>query len=77
MKQGKATHSSMGSTKVEPNSKGVNVCSVSEMGNMQGNHASDGRGDMRVRSEPLYEGRGLKAPMVGTTQHHNGSQGRH
>lgn len=28
-------------------------------------------------SMPMYEGRGLKAPMAGTTTHPQGSQGKH
>lgn len=78
MKQGRATTSSTGSTKVEPNSKGVNVTGVAQLGIMQGNHISDcDAPNQKYRSEPLYEGRGLKAPMVGETSHRSGSQGRH
>jgi hypothetical protein len=78
MKQGRATHSSMGSTKVEPNSRGVSPCSVAQIGIMQGNHVSDGEPQNQpYHSKPLYEGRGLKAPMVGETSHRSGSQGRH
>jgi len=77
MKQGRASHSGMGSTKVEPKSQAVSPSAVSKIGIMQGNHAADGGHTVRVTSTPLYEGRGLKAPMVGTTQHHKGSQGTH
>lgn len=77
MKQGRATHSGMASTKVEPASRAVGIARVSELGNHVGNHVSDGpRPDLPVRREPLYEGRGLKAPMVGQTNHKAGSQGR-
>ena len=69
MKQGQATHSGSGSTKVEPVSKAVNVSAVSEIGIHQ-RHVG------RAQSTPLYEGRGLKAPMVGSTVHKSGSQGK-
>lgn len=67
MKQGKASSSGMGSTKTEPKSRAVNP----------GAAASIGIQEVRTRSEPLYEGRGLKAPMVGQTNHKSGSQGKH
>lgn len=75
MKQGHASHSGSGQTKVEPKSQGVNPGFVSQIGNHIGNHAE--RGDLSVRPIPMYEGRGLKAPMVGSMSHHCGSQGRH
>ena len=68
MKQGRATTSMVGSTKTEPVSKAVSPGAVSRMGNMVG---------PGTKSEPLYEGRGLKAPIVGTTSHKAGSQGKH
>ena len=78
MKQGKATHSGSGSTKVEPNSRAVGLARLSQLGNHVGNHVSDGsRPDLPVQREPMYEGRGLKAPMVSQTTHKGGSQGRH
>lgn len=67
MKQGQASTSIVGSTKVEPMSKAVNVAAVSELGIHESRHTSI----------PLYEGRGLEAPMVGTDIHECGSQGRH
>lgn len=67
MQQGKATSSHMGSTKTEPVSKAVSPGAVSEIGIHQ----------VRTTSQPLYEGRGLKAPMTGETSHHSGSQGKH
>lgn len=66
----------MGSKKVEPTPHAVNVAAVQRLGTKVGNHAME-QGTVRVRHEPLYEGRGLKAPMVGTTSHKAGSQGRH
>lgn len=67
MQQGKAQTSRMGSTKTEPVSKAVNPAAVAEMGIHEVRHTS----------VPLYEGRGLKAPMVGTDIHHCGSQGKY
>lgn len=66
MKQGNATHSSVGSTKQEPVSRAVNVSAVSEIG-VQQVHT-------RGTSVPLYEGRGLEAPMKSTTVYPKGSQ---
>ena len=78
MTQGRATHSSSGATKVEPKSHAVSPAAVSQLGIKQGNHASDtGTGHVNVNLPPLYEGRGLQAPMVGTTCHPAGSQGKH
>jgi hypothetical protein len=67
MKQGQATTSIMGSTKVEPKSKAVNVSYVAECG-IHG---------IRYGSIPMYEGRGLEAPMAGSETHPRGSQGKH
>lgn len=67
MKQGRATTSLVGSTKVEPVSKAVNPAYVAELG----------IDESRIKSIPMYEGRGLKAPMVSETSHHCGSQGKH
>lgn len=70
MKQGQATHSGMGSTKTEPVSKAVNPGAVADIGNQQ--RYAKGNGPI-----PLYEGRGLQAPMAASTIHHSGSQGKH
>lgn len=72
MKQGSATHSSRGQTKVEPRSSAISPGAVSHLGIMKGNHY-DG-GTVNVPKQPLVEGRGLKAPMVGVTVHKSGSQ---
>lgn len=66
MKQGRATTSIVGSTKQEPISHAVDPGAVSEIGIQQ-----------YGTSLPLYEGRGLQAPMVGETSHKSGSQGKH
>ena len=66
MKQGEAKHVVSG-TKQEPISHAVNPAAVAELGIHEVRHSSI----------PLYEGRGLEAPMVGTTQYHSGSQGKH
>lgn len=75
MKQGRATHSGMGSTKTEPISRAVPPAYPARLGIMQGNHATDG-GTIRIQQIPMYAGRGLKAPMVGCTIHKAGSQGK-
>jgi hypothetical protein len=67
MKQGQASSSGMGSTKREPIAHAVNPAAVSEIGVHQ----------VRATSLPLYEGRGLEAPMQATTVHESGSQGKH
>lgn len=67
MTQGKATTSGMASTKREPIAHAVNPAAVSEIGIHQ----------VRGTSLPLYEGRGLEAPMVGSTCYEAGSQGKH
>lgn len=67
MKQGQATTSIIGSTKTEPRSNAVNVHAVAEMGTQV----------VRTTSIPMYEGRGLEAPMVGETSHKCGSQGKY
>jgi len=70
MKQGHATHTSSGGTKVEPKAHAVSPRAVSDIGNQ----VLPARGHT---STPLYEGRGLEAPMKSCTTHHCGSQGRH
>ena len=66
MKQGQASHSGMGSTKVEPKSQAVNPGGVDQMGQATA-----------FRKTEIYEGRGLKAPMATSTTHKGGSQGRY
>lgn len=53
--------------KVEPQSHAVSVPAVAELGILES----------RTKKIPLYEGRGLEAPMVGSTNHKHGSQGRY
>ena len=67
MKQGQAQSSTAGSTKSEPVSHAVSPAAVSEIGVHQVRHTS----------LPLYEGRGLQAPMAGSESHPCGSQGKH
>lgn len=67
MKQGQATSSHSGSTKIEPHSHAVNVEAASQIGQQV----------IRHTSLPMYEGRGLEAPMAGCEVHHCGSQGKH
>lgn len=66
MKQGQAQTSRMGSTKVEPKSKAVSEVAIADMG----------LAHIRGNTTQLYKGRGLEAPMVGTTIHKSGSQGK-
>ena len=66
MKQGTA-NSRPGDQKREPIAHAVSPAAVSELGIHQ----------VRATSLPLYEGRGLEAPMQGTTSHPTGSQGKH
>lgn len=65
MKQGQASTSKMGSTKVEPVSHGVNPGAVSRLGTI----VAPG-----TKVEQMYEGRGLKAPMAKCTTYPKGSQ---
>lgn len=67
MKQGQASTSKMGSTKVEPVSKAVSEEYVSQLGLQYVNY----------NGVPMYEGRGLKAPMVSQTTSNKGSQGKY
>lgn len=66
MKQGTG-NSRPGDQKREPIAHAVSVAAVSEIGIQQ----------VRNNSLPLYEGRGLEAPMVGTDTHPTGSQGKY
>jgi hypothetical protein len=66
MKQGTGKTTVSGG-KVEPNSRAVNPEAAAEIG-LQKTH---------IKSVPMYEGRGLQAPMVGSTSHKSGSQGKH
>lgn len=76
MKQGRADHSNMGSTKTEPRSTAINPHYPGQLGEMMGNHADMGD-TSRTGAVPMYEGRGLHAPMEKCTVHHSGSQGKH
>lgn len=65
MKQGTGSSRS-GPTKVEPKSVGVNPRAVAQIGIKQ------------VNTRPVAAvGRGYKAPMAGSENHKNGSQGKH
>jgi len=66
MRQGTGNSTQSGQ-KREPIAHAVNPAAVSEIGVHQ----------IRGTSLPLYEGRGLEAPMQGTTTHPTGSQGKH
>ena len=66
MKQGTGK-SMMGGQKREPIAKAVSPGAVGNIGIQ----------NVRYRSQPLYEGKGYKAPMAGSTTHPRGSQGKH
>jgi hypothetical protein len=68
MKQGRATRDVTEGTKVEPKPHAVSEGAVARVGQAQYPGAKVG---------PLYEGRGLKAPMVSQASHKGGSQGRY
>ena len=74
MKQGRATHSGSAGTKVEPTSHAKLPGGVAQLGQMQGNHVTEG-GRVGNRGLPLYAGRGLEAPMKSQKTHKGGSQG--
>ena len=66
MKQGTGSTTQSGQ-KREPIPHKVNVAAV----------ADEGLQVIRGTSVPLYAGRGIEAPMAGTTIHESGSQGKH
>lgn len=66
MKQGTG-HNTQSTQKREPISHAVSVDAVADIGI----HHID------LRPEPLFEGRGYKAPSIDSTIHHCGSQGKH
>ncbi len=74
MKQGHAS-SRTSTHKTEPSSRAVSPHAVAQTGIAQGNHAENR--DLPVKHTKLYDGRGLEAPMKGSTQHHCGSQGKY
>jgi hypothetical protein len=77
MRQGQASYVK-GDYKTEPKAHRVSETAVSQLGTALGNHAMDSGGKiLRGASKPLYEGRGLEAPMAGEQCHHCGSQGRY
>jgi hypothetical protein len=69
--------------KPEPKAKAISPCAVSQIGNKQGNHATD-KGTVRTRTEPLVTGRGYQpvgptrnmgqGPGANRTFHRSGSQ---
>jgi hypothetical protein len=68
MKQGRATTDHSAGTKVEPVPHAVDPKAVARLGVTQ---------IYGTENRPLYEGRGLKAPMAGETSHKSGSQGKY
>lgn len=76
MKQGSAP-TRMSGRKVEPVVKHVSVASVSQMGSMMGNKATDHKQILHGVSRPLYPGKASfgPPPMNHITTHKGGSQG--
>lgn len=67
MKQGRASVTVKEHSEYNiPRSHAVNPAAVDQLGQATA-----------FRKVPIYEGRGLEAPMVGTTIHEHGSQGKH
>lgn len=66
MKQGSG-HSSNSAHKTEPVSRAVPPAYPAELGILES----------RTKKIPMYEGRGLEAPMAGCKTHKCGSQGRY
>jgi hypothetical protein len=66
MKQGRPARDVRESSKTEPVSRAVNPSFVGDIGIQQ----------VRTNSVPMYEGRGLKAPMKSIATHKAGSQGK-
>ena len=77
MKQGRARVDGPADRKVEPRSRAVNPAGVAQIGNSQGNHATDTQRILRGAVENVYAGRGYKAPMRSVNTSNSGSQGRH
>lgn len=74
--------------KMEPRAKAINPGGVNMLGNMVGDHITEGRRASKYRGEPLYRGPGYNAPLGitdpvkavgvggGRTIHSCGSQGQ-
>jgi len=69
MKQGRAVRDTVAGAKTEPVSKAVNPHYPGDVG-IQMIRTNGG-------STPMYEGRGLKAPMVSQKSSNKGSQGKY
>lgn len=65
MKQGRASYT-VADKKTEPKAHAVSPGAVDQLGQATS-----------FKKQNVYEGRGLEAPMKGTTLHHCGSQGKH
>lgn len=73
MKQGTAS-STQPEKKIEPRSRIVNPGGAGNIGLAMGNHAEEGTFTPRITQ--LYADRGYEAPMIRTTSHKSGSQGK-
>lgn len=77
MKQGRASISGRMDTKQEPSSRAVNPNAVGQIGLAQGGRRHDDNITAENSAAALHAGRGYKAPSIGGTIHHSGSQGKH
>jgi hypothetical protein len=76
MRQGRASYfDNKESYAGNPKSKAVSPAAVSQLGTALGNHAMEVGKVLRGASVPLYEGRGLQAPISKDKTHKGGSQG--
>lgn len=74
MKQGKATVDGRLGGKVEPRSRAVDPEFAGTIGVARGNHVTE-KGDIPFKTIPMYNGKGLSAPMHSQKTHKGGSQG--
>lgn len=71
--QGRASRSGPGSQKIEPRSSAINPGGVSQIGTAIGNHSD--KGTSPYSGDAINEGRGYRAPEIGSKTHRGGSQG--
>lgn len=67
----------MSGMKREPIPYAVNPAAVSQIGEALGNHATDTGKILHGASEPMYEGKGYKAPKMTNCSSNCGSQGKY
>jgi hypothetical protein len=67
MKQGRASRDVSESHKREPIAHSISTAATAEIGILEA----------RIKSVPLYKGRGFEAPMNTSQSHKSGSQGKY